>query len=181
MAYIFLLLSVLPNDYVKSTKVDYIEVNHFYGEDGQVVFDQLIFWEFKPLKELNGVSPRDEVVAWRLIKNCREKLIPDTLDFAEIGNRRKELNKQFAKELGLKTWPKDWPLLIPNGKYLGHFDQFPMTVSENPAKGRYYTLFYDGPDLHKVYFNFVHESWSQFDAELTNREFLPKEKRRELK
>ncbi len=50
----------------------------------------------------------------------------------------------------------------------------------NAATGQYLTVWHDGDVLRKIHAESVRESWTQYDPELVEREFLPKEKRREL-
>lgn len=60
---LLLLTACLPiNSSIVEDRVDVIEVNHFYDEEGRLVFDQIIFWEWCP------VTKRHQVVAWRLLK-----------------------------------------------------------------------------------------------------------------
>jgi len=44
-------------------QVDVIEVNHFYDENGKLVFDQLIYYDW------NRVDCRYDIVAWQLLKD----------------------------------------------------------------------------------------------------------------
>lgn len=62
-----LLLAVIPPELVARESVDLIEVNHFYDEQGRLVFDQVIFYDWSP------PHSRYQVIAWRLVK-CRSQL-----------------------------------------------------------------------------------------------------------
>jgi hypothetical protein len=110
-----------PLDDVASDRVDLIEINHFYDERGQLVFDQIIFYDWSPAES------RYHVRAWRLLKQ---------------------------------------PAQIPH---------------RNWSHGDYVAVWYDGDVLRKVRAETIRESWTQYDPELIEREFLPKEKRRELR
>ena len=59
---VVLILGSIPHDTVMREEVDLIEVNHFYDENGRLVFDQIIFYEW------SGHACRYQVVAWRLLK-----------------------------------------------------------------------------------------------------------------
>lgn len=48
-------------------RVDLIEVNHFHDDQGRLVFDQVIYYEWSPEKG------RHQVQAWRLLKNASQK------------------------------------------------------------------------------------------------------------
>lgn len=64
-------LAVVPAEHVLESRVDAIELNHFYDENGRHVFDQLIFWEW-----CDGAG-RFHVVAWRLVKTVGQVPIYD--------------------------------------------------------------------------------------------------------
>jgi hypothetical protein len=51
----------------------------------------------------------------------------------------------------------------------------------NWEHGDYVAVWHDGDLLRKVRAQSIRESWTQYDPELAEREFLPKEKRRELR
>lgn len=114
-------LALHPTQDVAEDEVDLIEVNHFYDEQGRLVFDQVIFYEWSP--EQN----RYHVRAWRLLKS--------------------------PAQLPRKNW----------------------------KQGDFLAIWQDGDLLRKVRARNIHETWTQYDPELVEREFLPKEKRRELR
>jgi hypothetical protein len=121
-----LLLSIVPRDDAVRESVDLIEVNHFYGEDCKLVFDQIIFYDW------SAGDARYMVRSWRLIKT---------------------------------------PLQIP---YRDH------------ANGGYTAVWVDNGDaLRVVRSRDFRETWSQSgvggDPEVNEREFLPKERRKELR
>lgn len=45
MIWAYLLLAVIPQDFVARDSVERLELNHFYDDNGQLVFTQLIGWE----------------------------------------------------------------------------------------------------------------------------------------
>ena len=103
---------------VLSDKVDLIEINHCYDEKGQLVFDQLLFYDWCPLKSHYDV--RD----WRLLKS---------------------------------------PIQIPR---------------RNHETGGFVAVWRDGTTLRKVHAETIRESWTQYDPEIAEQQFLPKEQRR---
>jgi len=56
-----------PIEDVPCDRVDLIEVNHFHDDQGRLVFDQVIFYEWSP------GEGRHQVQAWRLLKNAAQK------------------------------------------------------------------------------------------------------------
>jgi hypothetical protein len=109
-----------PIEDVPCDRVDLIEVNHFHDEQGRLVFDQVIFYEWSPEKG------RHQVQAWRLLKNANQK---------------------------------------PRRDY---------------KTGEYVASWLDGETIREVRAATVRESWTQYDPELVEREYLAKEKRKDL-
>jgi hypothetical protein len=114
-------LGISPQEDVARERVDLMEVNHFYDEQGRLVFDQVIFYDWSP------EHGRHMVRAWRLVKNP-----------AQLPQR-------------------DW------------------------KDGGYEAVWQDGEILRHVVAKSMRETWTQYDPELVEREFLPKEQRRELR
>lgn len=110
-----------PPENVVTDHVDVIEINHFYDEQGKLVFDQVLYFDWSPAES------RYNVRAWRLLKSPGH--VPQ----------------------------KDW------------------------QRGDYVATFYDGDVLREIRAQTVRETWTQYDPELAEREFLPKERRRELR
>jgi hypothetical protein len=111
---------ITPREDIAVETVDLIEVNHFYDDQGRLVFDQCIFYDWSP------ADGRFMVRAWRLVKNPSQ--LPQ----------------------------RDW------------------------AAGGYTAVWQDGDVLRKVVSEGMRESWTQHDPELVEREYLPKERRRDL-
>jgi hypothetical protein len=116
-----LLLCVVPYEpsNVKARTVDRVEFNHLYNENADLIFDQVIFYDWVEADE------RFQVRAWRLVKQAGHA-----------------------------------PVRLPEGGFLSHFE-------ENGA-------------FYRVYAKARDESWTQYDPEVVEREYLPKEKRKEL-
>ena len=55
-----LILSIVPRPDTPSETVDLIEINWFFGHQGELIFSQAIFWDWR--------HDRYEVRAWRLVK-----------------------------------------------------------------------------------------------------------------
>lgn len=105
---------------ILADSVDLIEINHCYDEKGQLVFDQLLFYDWSP------GEGRYEVRDWRLLKR---------------------------------------PIQMPRRDH---------------ESGLYVAVWHDGPVLRKVHASTVRESWTQYDPEIAEQEFLPKDERRVL-
>jgi hypothetical protein len=103
-----------------SNTVDLIEINHCYDENGQLVFDQLLYYDWCPKQQRYNV--RD----WRLLKR---------------------------------------PIQLPR---------------RNPQSGMYVAIWRDGPVMREVHAKTIRESWTQYDPEIVEQEFLAKDKRRAL-
>lgn len=55
-------LAIVPLSPVVEDYCDVVEINHFYDDNGRLVFDQLIYWDWCDEAE------RYQVRAWRLLK-----------------------------------------------------------------------------------------------------------------
>jgi hypothetical protein len=102
-----------------------MEVNHFYDEQGRLVFDQIIFYDW------SADDARYMVRAWRLVKNPNQ--LPQ----------------------------RDWK----SGGY--------VALWQDSGQG--------GEVLRHVHSKSIRETWTQYDPELVEREYLPKERRKELR
>ena len=114
-------LGLNPTEDVARERVDLMEVNHFYDEQGRLVFDQIIFYDWSP------EHSRYMVRAWRMVKNPAQ--LPE----------------------------RDW------------------------RDGGYLTVWQDGEVLRRIRAESIRETWTQYDPELIEREYLPRERRRELR
>ena len=114
-------LGISPQVDVARDTVDLIELNHFYDEQGRLVFDQVIFYDW------SDDDARHMVRAWRLVKNPTQ--LPQ----------------------------RDW------------------------KDGGYSAVWQDGELLRHVHSRAFRETWTQYDPELVEREYLPKERRKELR
>jgi hypothetical protein len=119
-ACLLLLFSIVPVELTAREHFDLVELNHFYDENGKLVFDQAIWYRWCCDME------RYQVVAWRLVKNDQP------------------------------AYARDW------------------------EGGGYIATWNDGEVMRRVRADSFRESWTQFDPELAEREYLPKEKRPEL-
>ena len=104
-------------------EVDLVEVNHHFDEQGRLVFDQVIFYDWCPRE------CRYQVRDWRLLKN--------------------------PAQIPVRNW-RD-----------GRFDAIWHDFKQSDV-------------LRQVKALMVRESWTQYDPELVEREFLPEEQRRQL-
>ncbi len=107
-----------PDSDLLVDEVDLIEINHCYDENGQLVFDQLLFYDWSP--EKGHYDVRD----WRLLKS---------------------------------------PIQVPR---------------RNHEAGGFVTVWRDGNTMRKVHAKTIRESWTQYDPEIIEQEFLPKDQRR---
>jgi hypothetical protein len=114
-------LSSHPAEDVARERVDLIEVNHFFDEQGRLVFDQVIFYDW------SGDHSRYMVRDWRLVKNASQ--LPQ----------------------------RDWQC------------------------GGYLAVWQDGEVMRRVGSEAMRETWTQYDPELVEREYLPKDERRKLR
>lgn len=116
-------LTLSPADEVTVDQVDLVEVNHFYDDQGRLVFDQIIYYDW------SAMHNRYQVRDWRLLKT----------------------NTQIPL--------RDWR----GGGYVSEWEDFKQRNGLRLVKAKS-----------------VRETWTQYDPELIEREFLAQEKRVEL-
>ncbi len=116
-------LTLSPADEVTVDQVDLVEINHFYDDQGRLVFDQLIYYDW------SSVQHRYQVRDWRLLKT--------------------------PTQVPLRDWR--------TGCYVSEWEDFKQRNG-----------------LRRVKSKSVRETWTQYDPELVEREFLAQEKRAEL-
>ena len=112
-----------PADEATVDQVDLVEINHFYDDQGRLVFDQVIYYDWSP------VHHRYQVRDWRLLKT--------------------------PTQVPLRDWR--------DGGYVSEWEDFKQRNG-----------------LRRVRSKSVRETWTQYDPELVEREFLAQEKREEL-
>ena len=159
-AFLLLVLCDVNNPTIPVLKdtVDMVEVNHFYDETGALIFDQIIYWNWSTL------DAKFNVIAWRLMKNCREVLTTEE----KKGRAEKQPIVVIADGTIIRM------PVIP--KFLGS-NQIP-TIQPN---GKYRAIWYEGDQIRKVWCSSVRETWTQFDPELLDRDTFPKDLRPGLK
>ena len=111
---------VAPQADLSTERVDLIELNHFFDDQGRHVFDQMIFYDW------SAEHNRYQVRAWRLLKSASQQPRHD-----------------WERDVYVATWQ-------------------------------------DGDLMRNVQAQTMRETWTQYDPELAEREYLPKELRREL-
>jgi hypothetical protein len=116
-------VSFSPGEPVAVDKVDLVEINHFFDEQGRLVFDQVIFYEWCPRE------CRYQVRDWRLLKS--------------------------DSQVPLRNW----------------------------RDGNFVAIWHDFKDcdiLRRVSAAMIRETWTQYDPELAEREYLRDDQRRLL-
>ncbi len=117
---LFASCGVAPQADLSTERVDLVELNHFFDDQGRHVFDQMIFYDW------SAEQNRYQVRAWRLLKSASQQPRHD-----------------WERDVYIATWQ-------------------------------------DGDLLRRVAAKKMKETWTQHDPELVEREYLPKELRREL-
>jgi hypothetical protein len=99
-----MLLGTIPHDAILRDRVDLVEVNHFCNDQAQLVFDQIIFYEWCQGKG------RHEIVAWRLLKNPRQK---PQRDFRTGEHSSLWLDGETIREVRAQTVRETWTQVDP--------------------------------------------------------------------
>jgi hypothetical protein len=99
------LLSILPRESVVRESVCLIEVNHFYNENADKVFDQVIFYEWD--------LGRYQVVAWRLVKSPNQLPQRDWQNGGYVTTWQDgEIMRQVRSPAIRETWTQSDPELL---------------------------------------------------------------------
>jgi hypothetical protein len=99
-----MLLGTIPHDAILRDRVDLVEVNHFCNDQAQLVFDQIIFYEWCQGKG------RHEIVAWRLLKNPRQT---PQRDFRTGEHSALWLDGEAIREVRAQTVRETWTQVDP--------------------------------------------------------------------
>jgi len=64
---LFCLFSIIPYYSIPEVKCEAIQINHFYDNDGKIVFDQMLYMDKIPYKD----GYKDVAIGWVLLRNSR--------------------------------------------------------------------------------------------------------------
>lgn len=149
-------------DYKPPSFVDVVtitEVNHYYDTNGRIIFDQIIYWDW------SIADNRYNIVDWRILKNSRKKLTEK--EYRELSEKQPILKMIGGSAVRAPVVPDflwDSPI-----------------IPSLHTNGMYQATWFDGDVIRTVKSFQFRETWTQYDPELENRNFLPKEYRRLLK
>jgi len=112
-----------------------------------------------------SITPRDDVAE-------------DRVDLIEVNHFYDEHGKHVFDQLIYYDWS------ATDGRYQVRAWRLLKKKAQVPSRswthGDYVAVWQDGDILRRVRAESMRESWTQYDPELAEREFLPKEKRRDL-
>jgi hypothetical protein len=147
------------------TVVDRIEINHHHNDHCMLIFDQIIFYRF------NYYSLRFDVIDWRMTKDFRKKLTDE-----ETLQLKEDNKKRYLKEWGWKKWPED--LAVPFEPPLALSKQVDIEYRND----RVYLTWHDlaAKTKYIVIANELVHTWTQYDVELIERDYIQKERRFQL-
>jgi hypothetical protein len=111
-----LLLAFSPSGEPDAVRVDLVEVNHYYDEDGRKLLDQAIFFDWCE------ATNRYQVREWRLLRTTEEfpRLAPNGTYATRVGRDSIVVAKRYRE-----TWSQYDPELIER-KYLAREDRKPL-------------------------------------------------------
>lgn len=113
-----------------------------------------------------GSTPRDEVTV-------------DRVDLVELNHFFDDHGRLVLDQLIYYDWsPAESRFQVRAWRLLKNPAQLPK---RDGADGEFVARWHDGQVLRKVHARQFRETWTQYDPELFEREFLPKDKRRDLK
>jgi hypothetical protein len=113
------------------------------------------------------------------VLNPPEAVVADHVDVIEINHFYDEHGKLVFDQVLYFDWsPSQSRYNVRAWRLLKSSAQVPQ---KDWQRGDYVARFYDGDALREIRATSVRETWTQYDPELIEREFLPKERRRELR
>ena len=113
-----------------------------------------------------GISPREDVAR-------------ETVDLIEVNHFYDEHGRLVFDQVIFYDWSKDDARFMVRAWRLV---KNPAQLPERDWKdGGYMAVWQDGEVLRHVHGQSMRETWTQYDPELVEREYLPKERRKELR
>ena len=104
---LLLVLSAIPRDGVCRESVDLMELNHFYDENGRLVFTQQIFYDW------SHRDHRYQVVDWRLVKKPEQEPERDWRNGGYVSTWQDgEILRQVRSLAIRETWEQFDPELV---------------------------------------------------------------------
>ena len=114
-----------------------------------------------------------------LYLNPIEDVSVDRVDLVELNHFHDEQGKQVFDQIIFYDWsPTRGRYNVLAWRLLKHPSQLPV---RDWSTGDYVTVWRDNAVVREVRAQTMRESWTQYDPELIERAFLPKEQRRELR
>lgn len=111
--------------------------------------------------------------------NPVDQVLCDKVDLIELNHFHDEFGRLVFDQLIFYDWcPLQARYNVRAWRLLKTPAQIPTRHWE---RKEFVALWHDGDTLRKVIASSLRESWTQYDPELVEREFLPKEKRRDLR
>lgn len=161
---VFLAFSSIPQQDIIEDHVDFFELSHVYDDEGKLVLDQVIMWDW--VYDHATKSTEKKVVAWYTLKNCREVLTRE-----EWLKKNREFGDAWVKKHGMHGFIPDYvPEFIGNSK-CPRYDH---------ARKKWIVVFAERSAIRKITANAYMETWTQFDPEVENQNLFEKSTRRGL-
>lgn len=111
--------------------------------------------------------------------NPTEDIAAERVDLIEINHFYDEKGRLVFDQIIFYDWSAaDSRFQVRAWRLLKQPAQIPH---RNWKQGNFTAVWYDGPVLRNVRSDTLRETWTQYDPELLEREFLPTEKRRKLR
>lgn len=102
-----------PQDEVATDQVDLVEINHFYDEQGRLVFDQIVYYEW------SHEHGRFQVRDWRLLKSSAQIPLRSWRDGVYVSEwndfKQRDGLRRVEAKLIRETWTQYDPELVERG------------------------------------------------------------------
>lgn len=123
----------------------------------------------------------DATAIWLTAVLCfcpTEEVAVDEVDLIEMNHFYDDRGRLVFDQVIFYDWcPVEGRFQVRDWRLLKSSDQIPR---RNWRRGDFLAIWHDGDHLREVRSKAFHETWTQYDPELLQREYLPKEKRLRL-
>lgn len=103
-------LSLSPADELTEDQVDLVEINHFYDDQGRLVFDQVIYYDW------HTAQGRYQVRDWRLLKTPTQVPLRDWREGGYVAEwedfKQRNGVRRVKSKLVRETWTQHDPELV---------------------------------------------------------------------
>lgn len=128
---------------------------------------------------MGAISAATSVLIGAICLQPHEVVVREKVDLIEVNHFFDERGKLVLDQIIFYDWsPEESRYQVCAWRLLKCSTQLPR---RDARRGGFVTIWQDGSALRKIRSPSVRETWTLYDPEVADREFLPKDRRRELR